>query len=85
MICKLRVIHLSNRERVWDEVEPDVASEGLAEAGEGEGEAGGDQEQGVLHRQQDHQPKHSRVEIVFLLIKNDFLDFCIQRLHNQEI
>ena len=72
LICKLRVIHLSNRERVWDEVEPDVASEGLAEAGKGEGEAGGDQEQGVLHRQQDHQPEHSRVEIVFLLIKYEF-------------
>ena len=49
-----------------------VASEGLAESGEGEGEAGGDQEQGVLHRQQDHQPEHSRVEIVFLLIKYEF-------------
>ena len=55
-------MHLSNGERVWDEVEPVVASEGLAEAGEGEGEAGGDQEQGVLHRQQDHQPVKSRAE-----------------------
>ena len=62
LICKLRVIHLSNGERVWDEVEPEVASEGLAESGEGEGEAGGDQEQGVLHRQQDHQPVKSRAE-----------------------
>ena len=62
-------MHLSNRERVWDEVEPVVASEGLAESGEGEGEAGGDQEQGVLHRQQDHQPEHSTVEIVFLAPK----------------
>ena len=62
LFCKLRVIHLSNGESVWDEVEPVVASEGLAESGEGEGEAGGDQEQGVLHRQQDHQPVKSRAE-----------------------
>ena len=33
-----------------------AVSVGLAETGEGEGEAGGDQEHGVRHRQHDHQP-----------------------------
>ena len=33
-----------------------AVSVGLAETGEGEGEAGGDQEHGVRHGQHDHQP-----------------------------
>ena len=49
-------LDLSDGKSVGQEVRPVAVSVGLAETGEGEGEAGGDQEHGVCHRQHDHQP-----------------------------
>ena len=47
--------HLSNGQCVGQKVGPVLVSVGLTQPGQGEGEAGGDQEHRVHHRQPDHQ------------------------------
>ena len=49
-------LDLSDGKSVGQEVRPVAVSVGLAETGDREGEAGGDQEHGVRHGQHDHQP-----------------------------
>ena len=46
---------LSNGQRVGQEISIVLASVGLTQPGQGEGEAGGEQEHRVHHRQPDHQ------------------------------
>ena len=46
---------LGNRQCVGQEVGPVLLSVGLTQPGQGEGEAGGEQEHRVHHRQPDHQ------------------------------
>ena len=47
--------NLSYGQCVGQEIGPVLVSVGLTQPGQGEGEAGGDQEQRVHHRQPDHQ------------------------------
>ena len=47
--------YLSYGQSVGQEVGPVLVSVGLTQPGQGEGEAGGDQEHRVHHRQPDHQ------------------------------
>ena len=54
-------MYLSYGQRVGQEVCPVLVGVGLAELGQGEGEAGGEQEHRVHHRQQDHQSRHGQV------------------------
>ena len=52
-------VYLSYGQRVGQEVGPVLVGVGLAEPGQREGEAGGEQEHRVHHRQQDHQSTRS--------------------------